>query len=335
MVSEPVNGTALFDGHGRVVNDLRISLTDRCNFRCVYCMPAEGLAWTPTPELLTVDEILRLASLFISRATRTVRLTGGEPLVRRDIVAIVHGLRALHGDLDLSLTTNGFLLTRYASALAEAGMNRVNISIDSLEPERFASITRRDALAKVLEGVDAAIAAGLTPVKINTVMMKGVNDDEVRAFVRFARERAVRVRFIEFMPLDADKQWRDEDVVTGADLLATVQAAYPVTPLTTGHDPAVRFGFADGSLGEVGFINSVSEPFCERCNRVRLSADGQLRTCLFAETETDLRGPMRDGASDADLLALIQTALANKPAGHRINEPGFVRPGRSMSQIGG
>ena len=331
----PSGSAALIDGHGRTVNDLRISLTDKCNFRCVYCMPAEGLTWTPTADILTVDEILRLAALFVSAETRTIRLTGGEPLVRRDLVAIVRGLRALHPDVDLSITTNGFLLTRYAAELAEAGLNRVNVSIDSLQPERFAAITRRDALARVLEGVDAAIEAGLTPVKINVVMMRAVNDDEVRAFAEFARERAVRVRFIEFMPLDADRQWQGADVVSGADLLAQVGTTYPVIPLVTGHDPAVRYGFADGSPGELGFINSVTEPFCDRCNRVRLTADGQLRTCLFAESETDLRGPLRDGVADNGLLAIIHEALAGKPAGHRINEPGFVRPERSMSQIGG
>jgi GTP 3',8-cyclase len=326
---------ALRDALGRVVDDLRISVTDRCNFRCVYCMPEEGMQWLPRDGVLSFEEITRLAAIFVASGTRTIRLTGGEPLVRRDLPVLVGMLRALHDDVDLSLTTNGFLLRRDARALAEAGLRRVNVSLDSLRADRFARITRRDCLATVLDGIEAAREAGLTPVKVNCVVVRGFNDDEVLDFARMAREQGVQVRFIEFMPLDASGEWGRDSVVPGEELLEAAETEFVMQPRDNGHDPAVRFQFADGAPGELGFINSVSAPFCTRCNRVRITADGQLRTCLFSVTETDLRGPLRGGADDAELERVIRDAVWRKEPGHRINEPDFVRPARSMSQIGG
>jgi len=333
-IEQPAAG-ALVDSLGRVVDDLRISVTDRCNFRCVYCMPEEGLRWLPRAEILSFEEITRLAGLFVATGTRTIRLTGGEPLVRRELPVLVAMLRALHPDVDLSLTTNGFLLRRDAPALAAAGLRRVNVSLDSLRADRFARITRRDCLATVLDGIEAAREAGLSPVKINVVVVRGFNDDEVLDFARLARSTGTHVRFIEFMPLDADGTWGRDSVVPGEELLEAAETEFTMRPRGNAHDPAVRFTFADGAAGELGFINSVSEPFCDRCNRVRITADGQLRTCLFSLTETDLRTPLRRGAGDAELTELIRTAVWAKEAGHRINEPDFVRPARSMSQIGG
>ena len=325
----------LVDQHGRVVDDLRISLTDRCNFRCVYCMPAEGLQWLPREQTLTAAEIVRLARLFVAMGTRTIRLTGGEPLLRRDIIAIVAALAALHPELDISLTTNGFGLAAMAQRLADAGLGRVNVSLDSLNADRFAEITRRDCLQRVLDGIAAARAAGLDPVKVNAVIVRGVNDGEITAFARFARDMGVVVRFIEYMPLDASHQWTRDNVVAGDELLDAVEQEFPMVAKTIGHDPATRYGFADGAPGELGFINSVSAPFCARCNRVRIVADGMLRTCLFAIEESDLRTPLRSGATDIALEQLIRTAVWGKQAGHGINEPAFERPERSMSQIGG
>ena len=325
----------LRDALGRVVDDLRISVTDRCNFRCVYCMPEEGMTWLPREEILSFEEITRLAAIFVAAGTRTIRLTGGEPLVRRDLPALAGMLSALHADIDLSLTTNGFLLRRDAAALAAAGVRRVNVSLDSLRAERFARITRRDCLSTVLDGIAAAQEAGLSPVKVNCVVVRGFNDDEVHDFARLAREQGVHVRFIEFMPLDASGEWGRDSVVPGDELLEAAETVFTMAPRSSGHDPSSRFTFADGAPGELGFINSVSAPFCTRCNRVRITADGQLRTCLFSVTETDLRTPLRAGATDADLERIIRDAVWHKEPGHRINEPDFVRPARSMSQIGG
>ncbi len=331
----PSEQTPLRDALGRVVDDLRISVTDRCNFRCVYCMPEEGMTWLPRDEILSFEELTRLASIFVEAGTRTIRLTGGEPLVRRDLPVLVRMLRGLHPDLDLTLTTNGFLLRRDAQALADAGLRRVNVSLDSLRAERFARITRRDCLDTVLDGIAAAREAGLTPVKVNCVVVRGFNDDEAVDFARMAREQGVHVRFIEFMPLDASGEWGRDSVVAGDELLEAVESEFTMRPRENGHDPAQRLAFADGAPGELGFINSVSAPFCTRCNRVRITADGQLRTCLFSVTETDLRGPLRSGADDAELERVIREAVWRKEPGHRINEPDFVRPARSMSQIGG
>ncbi|HEY6378442.1 MAG TPA: GTP 3',8-cyclase MoaA [Candidatus Dormibacteraeota bacterium] len=335
MVAPAAAAAPLVDAQGRVVDDLRISGTDRCNFRCVYCMPAEGLRWLPRDEVLSFEEITRLAALFVGAGTRTVRLTGGEPLVRRELPVLVAQLRALHADLDLSLTTNGMLLRRDAAALKAAGLSRVNVSLDSLRADRFERLTRRASLAQVLDGIEAAREAGLAPIKVNVVVIRGVNDDEVVDFARMARETGTHVRFIEYMPLDAEGTWGRDSVVAGDELLEAAEAEFPLRSRATEHDPAVRFGFADGAPGELGFINSVSEPFCDRCNRVRITADGQLRTCLFSLTETDLRGPLRGGADDLALAAIIRDAVWRKEPGHRINEPDFVRPARSMSQIGG
>ena len=326
---------ALIDERGRVVDDLRISVTDRCNFRCVYCMPAEGLKWLPREEVLSFEEITRLARIFVESGTRTIRLTGGEPLVRRGLPELVAMLAALHDDVDISLTTNGFLLRRDARALADAGLRRVNVSLDSLRADRFERLARRDCLDTVLDGIAAAREAGLSPVKVNVVVMRNVNDDEVGDFARLARDTGTHVRFIEFMPLDADGSWGRDLVVAGDELLEAAEAQFTLTPRNAGHDPATRWGFADGGAGELGFINSVSAPFCDRCNRVRITADGQLRTCLFSVTETDLRGPLRGGASDEELEQVVRAAIWAKEPGHRINEADFVRPTRSMSQIGG
>jgi cyclic pyranopterin phosphate synthase len=298
-------------------------------------MPEEGMAWLPREGILSFEEITRLAAIFVAAGTRTIRLTGGEPLVRRELPVLVGMLRALHPDVDLSLTTNGFLLRRDAEALAAAGLRRVNVSLDSLRADRFARITRRDCLATVLDGIAAAREAGLAPVKVNCVVVRGFNDDEVLDFARMAREQGVQVRFIEFMPLDASGEWGRDSVVPGEELLEAAESEFPLRAHANGHDPAVRFGFADGAPGELGFINSVSAPFCTRCNRVRITADGQLRTCLFSIVETDLRGPLRAGAGDAELERIIREAIWHKEPGHRINEPDFVRPQRSMSQIGG
>jgi cyclic pyranopterin phosphate synthase len=332
MALEPI---PLHDALGRVVDDLRISVTDRCNFRCVYCMPEEGMTWLPRDEILSFEELTRLAAIFVAAGTRTIRLTGGEPLVRRELPTLVGMLHGLHPDLDLTLTTNGFLLRRDARALADAGLRRVNVSLDSLRAERFARITRRDCLATVLDGIEAAREAGLTPVKVNCVVVRGFNDDEALDFARMAREQGVHVRFIEFMPLDASGEWGRDSVVPGDELLEAVETEFHMQPRDAGHDPSSRLGFADGAPGELGFINSVSAPFCTRCNRVRITADGQLRTCLFSVTETDLRTPLRSGADDAALERVIRDAVWHKEPGHRINEPDFVRPSRSMSQIGG
>jgi len=325
----------LIDRFGRTVSDLRISVTDRCNFRCVYCMPEEGVAWAPAETSLTPDEIHRLAGIFVALGVQTVRLTGGEPLLRREIVDVVDRLHGDHPHIELSLTTNGFLLRRYARRLAAAGLCRVNVSLDSLQPDRFARITRQNALHVVLDGIDAAREAGLHPIKINVVVVRGFNDDELLAFAELARASDVAVRFIEYMPLDAGGEWGRESVVAGDELLEAAESAFPLVAHTTGPDPATRYTFADGSRGELGFINSVTAPFCDRCNRVRLTADGQLRTCLFSVAETDLRTPLRGGATDAVLCDLIRDAVDRKESGHRIDAPDFVRPLRPMSQIGG
>ena len=335
MVTNTNAAAPLVDALGRVVDDLRISVTDRCNFRCVYCMPAEGLRWLPREEVLSFEEITRLAAIFVAAGTRTIRLTGGEPLVRRELPVLVDQLRTLHRDLDMSLTTNGMLLRRDAAALKAAGLDRVNVSLDSLRADRFERLTRRASLNQVLDGIEAAREAGLWPIKLNVVVIRGINDDEVLDFARMARETGIHVRFIEYMPLDADGTWGRDSVVAGDELLEAAEVEFPLRSKAAEHDPAVRYGFADGAPGELGFINSVSDPFCARCNRVRITADGQLRTCLFSVSETDLRGPLRTGADDSTLASIIREAIWHKEPGHRINEPDFVRPARSMSQIGG
>jgi cyclic pyranopterin phosphate synthase len=325
----------LIDSFGRIADDLRISVTDRCNFRCVYCMPEEGLEWLHKAKILTFEEITRIASVFVSLGVRTIRLTGGEPTLRRELPVLVSMLDRLHPDLDLAMTTNGFLLDHLAQPLAAAGLKRVNVSVDSLMHHRFAEITRRDALDKVMSGLKAAERAGLYPIKLNCVVVRGTNDDEVVDFARLSRETGYEVRFIEFMPLDADRTWRREDVVSLAEIIETIGAEFPLEEVVHGVEPATVWRFSDGAPGSVGVIPSVSAPFCESCNRVRITADGQLRNCLFSIVETDLREIVRSGGSDEDLAEAIRAAVWAKEAGHRINEKDFVRPERSMSMIGG
>ncbi len=322
----------LVDRFGRVHRDLRVSLTDRCSLRCTYCMPAEGLPWLPAPELLSTAELVRLVRLTTTLGIDEVRLTGGEPLLRPDVVAVVEQLADV---AELSVTTNGLVLDRLAPALAAAGLHRVNISIDTLRPDRFLAMTRRDRLDDVLAGITAALAAGLHPVKLNTVLMRGVNDDEAVDLLRFALDRGVHLRFIEQMPLDAQHAWRREEMVTAEEILGALSAVFDLEPVPDrGAAPAERW-YVNGGQQTVGVIGSVTRPFCGACDRLRLTADGQLRTCLFARTETDLRTPLRAGASDHELADLILTAVLGKQPGHGIDEPTFLQPPRPMSAIGG
>jgi cyclic pyranopterin phosphate synthase len=326
----------LRDGHGRLIEDLRVSVTDRCNFRCQYCMPAEGLPWLDRDEILSFEEIARVVAILASFGVRAVRLTGGEPLVRRELPRLVEMLAAIDGVDDLALTTNGYLLERDAAALVGAGVRRFNVSIDSLQRDRFFQITRRDALPRVLRGLEAlATFPEAHPIKVNAVAIRGFTETEVLPFARFARERPYEVRFIEFMPLDADRAWSRDQVLTGAEIRAAIHERYPLEPVA--REPAATarlYRFADGH-GQIGFINPVSEPFCADCNRIRLTADGSLRTCLFSTRETDLRAPLRDGASDAQLAEVIRAAVWRKELKHHVNDPGFVQPARTMSAIGG
>src|SRR5262245_54093022 len=326
----------LTDAWGREIKSLRVSVTDKCNLRCRYCMPAEGLEWLGRDELLTFEELARLVRVLASMGVEEVRLTGGEPLVRRDLPVLVSLIAPIPGVRDLSLTTNGVLLDRYAGPLVEAGLRRVNVSLDSLSHVRFAEITRRDALDRVLAGLAAAEAhPELSPIKVNCVAIRGFTEAEIPALADLARRKPYVVRFIEFMPLDADQAWRGDDVLTGAEIRALIEEHWPLEEIPAkASSTARRFRFADGA-GEIGFVNPVSEPFCSACDRIRLTADGQLRTCLFSRREWDLKTPLRDGASDQELEALLRWAVQHKELKHRINEPGFVRASRSMSQIGG
>jgi cyclic pyranopterin phosphate synthase len=323
----------LVDSFGRTHRDLRISVTDRCNFRCTYCMPEEGMDWLDRSEVLTFEEIERVARVCVERfGFDAIRLTGGEPTVRAHLPVLVAKLAKL--GVDLSMTTNGATLALVAHDLADAGLRRVNISLDSLRHDRFAALTRRDVLDRVLEGIDAALAAGLTPVKINAVIVRGHNDDEIVELARFGRDRGVVLRFIEYMPLDAEAHWQSDQVMPSAEIVSAIDEHWPVDAQAQGHDPAQRWRYRDGA-GEFGVIPSVTDAFCASCDRVRLTADGALRACLFAVEETDLRGPMRTGATDDDLAALLATTVAGKWAGHGIGQVHFLRPRRSMSQIGG
>jgi cyclic pyranopterin phosphate synthase len=323
----------LVDPFGRVVRDLRISVTDRCNFRCTYCMPEEGMVWLPRSEVLTFEEIERVARVCVERfGFDGIRLTGGEPTVRAHLPVLVAKLAAL--GVDLALTTNGATLPLDVDDLRAAGLRRINISCDSLRPERFAAMTRRDALPQVLDGIAAAQAVGFDPVKVNVVLMRGVNDDEILDFAAFGRERGVHVRFIEFMPLDADGGWSAAQVVPSSEVVSAIDRRYPLEPVVHGAEPAARWRYRDGA-GEIGVIASVTQPFCGNCDRVRITAEGAFRTCLFAVDEVDLRSLLRSGADDDDLATAISAAVGTKWAGHRIGEVTFVRPSRSMSQIGG
>jgi cyclic pyranopterin phosphate synthase len=331
MGSEPLR-----DGHGRAIRDLRVSVTDRCNFRCQYCMPAEGLPWLERAEVLSYEELERLVRVFVSLGVESVRLTGGEPLVRRELPVLVGKLARVEGLRDLSLTTNGYLLERDAAALAAAGLRRVNISIDSLQRDRFFQVTRRDSLPQVLRGIEAAARhPSLRPIKLNAVALRGFTEEEAIPFAEYARRTGFQVRFIEFMPLDADHAWSADAVLTGDELRELIHRVHPLEELPRERAATARvFRFRDG-IGEIGFVNPVSEPFCADCDRVRLTADGKLRTCLFSLHETDLRGPLRSGASDAELAEAIRDAVWRKELKHRVGEPGFRQPPRTMSAIGG
>jgi cyclic pyranopterin phosphate synthase len=328
----------LVDSYGRHIKSMRISITDKCNFRCTYCMPAEGLPWLKKAEILSYEEIERLTRIAVNIGIEQVRLTGGEPLVRRDVPDLIRQLRKIEGLRSLSLTTNGILLKQQAAALAAAGLNRINVSLDSLVREKFAQLTRRDQIDRVLEGIEELEKyPSIHPIKVNAVAIRDYSEEEVLDFVRLARRKAYVMRWIEFMPLDADQLWRKEDILTGAELKAIIENEYgPLVPITTG-DPAEtarRYTFSDG-IGEVGFINPVSEPFCASCDRIRMTADGQLRTCLFATEETDLRAVLRSGASDEEIATTIRRAVWNKELKHYIGDKRFKRANRSMSMIGG
>jgi cyclic pyranopterin phosphate synthase len=327
----------LVDTYGRVATDLRVSLTDRCNLRCAYCMPPEGLEWLPGPDLLTDDEIVRLVSVAVGEGVTEVRFTGGEPLLRRGLVSIVEQVGALTPRPHMSVTTNGIGLARIAAPLAAAGLDRVNVSLDTLDRERFSTLARRDRLADVLAGMAAAADAGLTPVKVNAVLMRGVNDDEAPALLRWALGEGYRLRFIEQMPLDAQHGWDRSTMVTAEEILTSLSTAFELTPVPgseRGSAPAEEW-VVDGGPGRVGVIASVTRPFCGSCDRVRLTADGQLRNCLFAREESDLRTAMRAGVDDAELARRMQASLLAKLPGHGIDDPGFLQPSRPMSAIGG
>jgi cyclic pyranopterin phosphate synthase len=330
----PVTGP-LVDAFGRVHDDLRISVTDRCNLRCTYCMPERGMTFLPGPALLSFEEILRVAAVARSLGVTAVRLTGGEPLVRRGLDRLVGRLRDL-GFTDVSLTTNGMLLAPLLPALVGAGLGRVNVSCDSLRPERFAAIRRRGDLATVLRSMDAAEAAGLPPVKVNVVLERGGNDDEILDFAAFARTTGRVVRFIEFMPLDAQGAWRRDRLVPGDEVVRRIGSRWPLAAIEGAdlHAPADRFRFADGG-GEIGVISSVTQPFCGTCNRLRLTADGAVRNCLFSDDESDVRRTLRTGGTDDQIERQLRRAVWAKRAGHGIDDPGFLRPTRSMSMIGG
>jgi GTP 3',8-cyclase len=333
----------LADRYGRVATDLRVSLTDRCNLRCTYCMPAEGLPWLPGPSLLTDDEVVRLVRIAVQRLGITeVRFTGGEPLLRPGLVKIVASTALIEPRPKISLTTNAIGLERLARGLAEAGLDRINVSLDTLDPERFERLAHRRRLPDTLAGLYAAEAAGLNPVKLNTVLMRGINDDEAVPLLAFALAHGYELRFIEQMPLDAGHTWRRDNMVTAAEILSALRSAYELLP-----DPAERGGapaetwlvaghtLADGRPAKVGIIASVSQPFCGACDRTRLTADGAVRSCLFSQSETDLRGALRAGAADEDLAELWRKTMFGKAAGHGIDDPSFLQPTRPMSAIGG
>lgn len=328
----------LVDSYGRRIKSMRISITDKCNFRCTYCMPAEGLPWLKKAEILSYEEIVRIARVAVDNGIEQIRLTGGEPLVRRDLPELVRQLRQLKGLRSLSLTTNGILLKQQARPLAEAGLTRINVSLDSLVREKFAQLTRRDQLDRVLEGLEELEKhPSIHPIKINAVAIRGYSEQEVLDFVRFARNKAYVMRWIEFMPLDADQIWRKEEILTGGEIKQIIEESYgPLVQITSG-DPsetARRYTFSDG-IGEVGFINPVSEPFCSTCDRIRLTADGQLRTCLFATEETDLRAVLRSDADDEAIANTLRQAVWHKELKHYIGDKRFKRSNRSMSMIGG
>ena len=328
---------ALVDPYNRTVRDLRISITDRCNFRCTYCMPEEGMEWLPREDLLSYDEVTRIARVCVERfGFESIRITGGEPTVRAHLPILVRSLADL--GVDLAMTTNGASLSHHAADLVRSGLRRINISCDSLRPDRFAAITSRDALEAVLAGIDAAVTAGLDPVKVNCVVVRGLNDDEIVDFAAFGRAKGVELRFIEWMPLDGGGHWDLEQVVPASEIVAAIDKEWPLLAPGGGgvrdSAPAESYTYADGR-GRVGVIASVTRPFCESCDRIRLTAEGQLRNCLFSVRETDLRAILRGGGTDDDLATAIEGEVGRKWAGHSIGQVHFVRPARSMSQIGG
>ncbi len=333
----PREAPPLVDGWARRIESLRISVTDRCNFRCVYCIPDEDIEWLPRGRLATLEELARIARVAVAGGVRKVRITGGEPLLRKNLPSLVAELAAIPGLEDLALTTNGTELPRLAGELRAAGLARVNVSLDSLDRATFAKLAQRDLLPAVLAGIDAAEAAGLRPIRINCVVLRGVNEGEAVAFARLARERGFEVRFIEFMPLEHGRRWSEDRLVPGRELRERVAAAFPLAPAPDQdpHAPSRDWVFADGAPGRMGFIDSVSAPFCATCNRIRLTADGKLRTCLFSLREHDLLGPLRAGASDEELARRLAAAVATKELKHHITDGLFVKPARTMSQIGG
>lgn len=337
MSSGPPARGILKDSFGRVINNLRISVTDRCNFRCRYCMPEQGMVWLAKKELLTYEEIARLTKVFASLGVKKVRLTGGEPLMRKDLHTLVSELVTIAGIEDIALTTNGYFLAEQAKDLSHSGLRRINVSLDSLDAGVFNEVTRRDYYDKVWKGIEAAEQAGILPIKLNVVLMRGVNDQEIGGFARLARSRPFIIRFIEFMPIGSDDGWSADKVVPTKEVIAAIEheIGKRLVPVEMhGAQPADRYVAEDG-VGEFGFISSVSEPFCDHCNRVRITSDGKMRACLFSLEETDLKGLLRSGAGEEAIAEAIQKTVWNKQEGHLINQPGFVRPERTMSQIGG
>jgi cyclic pyranopterin phosphate synthase len=327
----------LIDTFGRVATDLRVSLTDRCNLRCAYCMPPEGLEWLPSDDVLTDDEIVRVVRVAVGLGVNEVRFTGGEPLLRRGLVDIVGRVAALSPRPHLSLTTNGIGLVRTAVALRDAGLDRINVSLDTLDPEKFKTLAHRDRLDDVIAGLAAAVAAGLTPVKVNAVLMRGLNDDEAIPLLRWCLGEGYQLRFIEQMPLDAQHGWERSNMVSAAEILGRLSDVFSLTPLGAAHrgsSPAEEW-LVDGGPATVGVIGSVSRPFCGACDRVRLTADGQIRNCLFAREETDLRAALRSGCDDERIATMLKSTLLAKRAGHGIDDEGFLQPARPMSAIGG
>jgi GTP 3',8-cyclase len=325
----------LHDKFGRQITDLRISITDRCNYRCVYCRSADPENYHAHDEILSWPELERLARIFVSLGIRKVRVTGGEPLVREGVESFIARLHEL-GIEDLSMTTNGHLLAERCDRLIAAGLRRINISLDSLDPAKFERITRTKSFAMVMRGIDAAQNSELAPAKINAVLVRKLNDDEVEAFANFARERGIIMRFIEFMPLDADRHWTRDLVVPAAEIYRRIHARWPLEQIPHERSETARkYRFADGAPGEIGLIAPVTQPFCGHCSRIRLTADGKLRTCLFSKDDHDLRSMLREGASDEDLAVYIRSVVMEKEKGHRINEPDFVPPSRTMVFIGG
>ena len=328
---------SLQDKFGRTIKDLRISVTDRCNFRCFYCIPNENIVWKRKQELLTYDEIVLLTEVAVSLGVEKVRLTGGEPLLRKDLELLIGRLAKIPGLRDLALTTNGSGLKRRASVLRSGGLNRITISCDSLKPETFKTITKRDALQSVLDGIEATIAAGFPPPKVNCVVIRGMNDDEVADFADFARVTGVSVRFIEYMPLDNGHQWDRRMLVGGREVLQRIEERHKLVPIdrNSPSETALKYTFADRAPGEIGIIAPVTMPFCGACSRLRLTADGNLRTCLFSMVDHNIRELVRRGETRDQIAQFMIDTVLKKKAGHRINEPDFVQPPRTMSFIGG